>query len=134
MQRKITEVTETVNTDRVTEQPARANTQSAAADAPDKSTLASRIIYLIGGILLALLGIRVLLSLLGANRTNGFADLIYGITYPFVAPFFGLFGYEVEYGQSRLEIETIVAMLVYGLLIYLLVRIVRLGRPDGSAA
>lgn len=68
------------------------------------------------GIIIALLAIRVVLSLLGANRGNAFAELIYGITYPLVNPFFGLFGYEFEYGVARLEIETLVAILVYGLI------------------
>jgi YggT family protein len=90
------------------------------------SNVAERIVYTIGGILITLLALRVLLSLLGANRENGFADLIYGVTYPFVAPFFGLFGYEIEYGVSRFEMETVVAIIVYALLTVLVARLFRL--------
>ncbi len=97
---------------------------------PVYDNIAERIIYIIGGILLTLLALRVLLSLLGANRANGFADFIYGVTYPFVAPFFGLFGYDVQYGVSRLEIETIVAMIVYALLMVVLARIASINRPS----
>lgn len=95
----------------------------------DGSRTAQRIVYYIAGVLVSLLAIRFVLSLLGANRTNGFADLIYGITYPFVAPFFGLFNYEVVYGQgARLEAGTLVAMLVYWLIAVAIVKLIDIGR------
>lgn len=75
-----------------------------------------RIVQYLLGVIESLLALRVVLSMLGANRGNAFAELIYGITYPLVSPFFGLFGYEFQYGVARLEIETLVAMVVYGLL------------------
>ena len=90
-------------------------------------TVVERVIYLVGGILLGLMAIRFLLSLLGANRGNGFADFIYGVTYPFVAPFFGLFNYDVQYGRSRFEFETLVAMVVYALIMVVLARLVTIG-------
>jgi hypothetical protein len=93
----------------------------------DRVNPIERAIYLIGGILLSLLALRVIFALLGANPDNGIADSVYSITYPFVAPFFGLFGYDVQYGVSRLEIETIVAMLVYGLIIWGLAQIAAIG-------
>lgn len=96
---------------------------------PSGATIFERIVYILGGILLTLLGIRVLLSLLGANRENAFADFIYGTTHPFVQPFFGLFNYEIEYGQARFEIETIVAIAFYALVFWLLGRLAGLGRP-----
>jgi len=49
-------------------------------------------IYLVFGILEGLLGIRFVLGLLGANPAAGFAQFIYGITDPLIAPFVGLFG------------------------------------------
>lgn len=91
-------------------------------------TVAQQIISIITSALLALLAIRVVLSLLGANRLNPFAAFIYALSYPFVAPFFGLFGYNPQYGVSRLELETLVAMLVYALVGYGLVRLVGVGR------
>lgn len=87
-----------------------------------------QIVYLLLGILETFLGLRIVLSLLGANEGNGFAQFIYSFSYPFVAPFFGLFGYEFEYGIARLEIETIVAMIVYGLVGWGIVQLTRIGR------
>jgi uncharacterized protein YggT (Ycf19 family) len=86
--------------------------------------LASQILSYLGGVLLSLLAIRFVLSLLGANRGNAFADFIYDITYPFVAPFFGLFGYSVRYGVARFEFETLVAIAIYALLIYAIAKLI----------
>jgi hypothetical protein len=91
---------------------------------------AERIVYYIAGVLLAILAFRFVLSLLGANRNNGFADFIYSFSYPFVAPFFGLFGYEFEYGVSRFEIETLVAMAVYALIAYAIAKMIRIARKE----
>ncbi len=89
-----------------------------------------RVIYYITGVLLTLLAFRFVLSLLGANRENPFADFIFGVSYPFVAPFFGLFGYDVQYGVSRFEIETLVAIAVYALLAYGIVKLIRIVRHE----
>ncbi len=91
---------------------------------------AERVVYFIAGIILTILAFRFVLSLLGANRGNGFADFIYSFSYPFVAPFFGLFGYDVQYGVSRFEIETLVAMAVYALIAYAIAKMIRIARKE----
>lgn len=95
---------------------------------PQASEVIAQIIYFLIGALEALLAIRVILSMLGANRENQFADFMYSLSYPFVAPFFGLFGYQVQYGVARLEIETIVAMIVYAVIGWGLIQLSRIGR------
>jgi cation transport ATPase len=92
--------------------------------------VATRVIWYIAGILLVLLAIRFVLTLLGANESNGFASFIYIVTFPFVAPFFGLFNYEIEYGVSRFEIFTLVAMAVYALVAYGIAQLFNLGRRE----
>src|SRR5688500_18843149 len=52
----------------------------------------TRAIYLLFGLIEALLGIRFVLKALAANAEAGFAQLIYAVTGPLVAPFMGLFG------------------------------------------
>ncbi len=91
-------------------------------------TLVGRIVSLIVGILLTLLAIRFVLSLLGANQDNAFASFIYALTYPFVAPFFGLFNYTAQYGVARFEFETLVAMVVYALVGMVIAKALTLGR------
>ena len=79
-------------------------------------------IYLIFGIIEALLVIRVVLRALGANPTAGFAQFVYGVTAPLLAPFVGLFG-SPQAGGSVLEIHSIVALVVYALGAWLLARL-----------
>lgn len=90
----------------------------------------ARVIWYIAGILLVILAIRFVLVLLGANPYNGFASFIYGISHPFVAPFFGLFGYRLKYGVSRFETFTLVAMAIYALIAYGLVKLVTITKPQ----
>jgi hypothetical protein len=92
-----------------------------------RMTVAERVVYLVGGILLALLTVRFLLSLLGANRGNGFADFIYDTSHPFVASFFGLFNYDETFGKSRFEFETLIAIVVYAIIMAIVARLVTIG-------
>lgn len=87
-------------------------------------TVISRIIWYIAGVLLVLLGLRFIFALLGANPSNGFANFIYSASHPFVSPFFTLFGYSIHYGVSQFEIFTLVAMAIYALIAYGLVKLV----------
>lgn len=84
---------------------------------------AAQIVYVIASIVLSLLAVRLLLALLGANPNNVFANFIYTITQPLVAPFFGLFNYSGTLGVSRFEYETLIAIAVYGLLAWILATI-----------
>ncbi len=87
-----------------------------ADDYASPQTVMARVVWFIAGVILALLGVRFILSLLGANTTNGFANFIYSASHPFVAPFFNLFHYNsIQYGVSRFEVYTLVAMLIYAL-------------------
>lgn len=88
--------------------------------------IAARIVYLLGGIITTLLGLRFVLSLLGANRGNDFANFIYTASHPFVAPFFGLFNYQEQFGVVRFEFETLIAMLFWGFVTWLIVQLIML--------
>lgn len=89
-----------------------------------KYTLAN-IIWFVFGVIMILLGIRFVFALLGANPVNAVANFIYTTSHPFVAPFFGLFHYNVvQTGASRFEIYTLVAILIYGLIAWALTRLV----------
>lgn len=101
-----------------------------AATVDEAPNTAARVVWFITGVLVTLLAFRFILSLLGANRGNAFADLIYTITFPFVAPFFGLFGYQMEYGRARFEIETLVAMAVYALVGYGIIRLMTINKRN----
>jgi len=87
-----------------------------------KRRSASRVvqgIYLVFGVIEALIAMRIVLHALGANPSAGFAQLVYGLTAPLVAPFAGLFGNPQANG-SVLELQSIVALVVYALIAWLL--------------
>ncbi|MFA7287115.1 MAG: hypothetical protein WC052_05635 [Patescibacteria group bacterium] len=79
------------------------------------SSMTARIIWFIASVIMTILALRFVLILLGANRGNTFVDFIYSISYPFARPFFGMFNYDLEYGVSRFELSTLVAIAVYAL-------------------
>ncbi len=82
-------------------------------DSVSSSVLIKRIIYYITGFIVVFLLGRVILQLLAANQGNAFVDFVYTIGGFFAAPFYGIFGYEPSYGDSILEISSIVAIFVY---------------------
>lgn len=89
------------------------------------------IIYFLFGILEVLLGLRVIFHLIGANPDNGFANLIYGLSGPFVALFANLLRNPALSPTAVLEITTIIAMLVYAIVAWLIGRLIwlALSRP-----
>lgn len=82
-----------------------------------------QLVYWIFGLIEGLILIRFVLKALGANPSAGFAQFIYGITAPVVAPFYGLFGNPTAQG-SVLELHSIVALIVYALLAWLIAKLV----------
>jgi hypothetical protein len=87
-------------------------------------------IWYVEGLLLVLLAFRFVLALLGANPANAFANFIYATTFPFVAPFFSLFGYTATYGVAQLEVYTLVAMAVYAIAGWGVVKLITIARWD----
>ena len=71
-----------------------------------------RISWFLVGLLEAVLALRFVLSLLGANERNAFAGAVYGLTALFVGPFRTLFATPAS-GGSSLELYTLVAMLFF---------------------
>ena len=84
---------------------------------------ASQLIWLAAGLLEALLALRIGLKLIGANPANPFAGLLYGVTGVFLVPFVGLTGTPAA-GGFVLEISTVIAMVVYALLAWVIERLV----------
>jgi len=79
-------------------------------------------IYLVFGLIEGLLLIRFVLRALAANPDAGFARAIYGITGVLVSPFNSLFGTPQISSGAALEISTLVALIVYAGIGWLLVR------------
>jgi hypothetical protein len=90
---------------------------------PRVATLkASEIVWLLLILLEGVLALRVLFKLIAVDATNPFAALLYGLTHLFVAPFASLVG-ATEGGGLVLEFSTIIAMMAYLLLGWMLEQI-----------
>lgn len=122
-----------------TQQPGYASTEQMTRDvAAERRIMFSqiiRIIWTILGLLEILLGLRFLLKLIAANGQSGFGSLIYGLSGVFTAPFAGLVTTPVS-GGTVLEVTTLIAMLVYALFFWIVVRAIRIvaDRPSSRSA
>lgn len=89
------------------------------------------IVYFVFGILEVLLVLRLILRLVGANQDNAFVNFIYGLSYPFVALFANLVQNPTLSTSSVLEITTIIAIIVYSIIAWLIGRLIwlALSRP-----
>jgi len=125
-----TTVNETAPTERVVDTDAPATTAVPARN--DGRATAVRVVWFLAGVLLVLLAFRFVFALIGANPANGFANFIYSVSHPFVAPFFSLFSYRLQYGVSRFEIYTLVAMAVYALIAFGIARLLVIDRPRAA--
>lgn len=96
-----------------------------------RASKAEQVIWFVLTVVLTLILIRFVLLLFGARTGVPFVDFWYSLTAPLIKPFAGMFGnldtYN-DYNGMRIELEALVAMLVYGLIGYLLVLAVRLIR------
>ncbi len=94
-----------------------------------KSQTSEYLIYYILGTIEVLLTFRLVLKLMGAGISSGFVSFIYGLTGLFILPFEGIFQRSVSQGietTAVLEPATIVAMVVYALLAWGVVKLVRI--------
>jgi len=94
--------------------------EDAAAAQRSFSYQLTAFLWLMIGALEALLALRFILKLMAANPSNAFARLIYGLSDLFVWPFVGLTATPSAMGIV-VEIPTIIAMVVYAMLGWLVV-------------
>jgi hypothetical protein len=87
----------------------------------------TQIVWYLLGLLEVILAFRFVLKLLGANPGAGFTSFIYGITYPFAAPFLSVFKI-TDVNGSVFEWTTVLAMLVYWLIAWGIVKLFLMGK------
>jgi uncharacterized protein YggT (Ycf19 family) len=84
---------------------------------------AAMITYLVLGVVEALLITRVILKLLAANPGSSFVRFVYTVSAPLVAPFQGIFPTPATQ-NSVLELSSLVAIAVYALIAWGIVRLI----------
>jgi uncharacterized protein YggT (Ycf19 family) len=85
---------------------------------------AIEVCYLTFGIIDALLVIRLVLKLLGANPLAGFSTFVYGLTDIFLAPFKNLLPVVGGSSGAVLEMSVVIAIIVYALIGWALARVI----------
>lgn len=99
-----------------------------------KSTVSSSqtieyLVYFFFGVLEVLLAFRLVFKLMGASMASAFVGLIYGLTGIFITPFEGIFRRGFTQGietTSVLEPSTLVAIIVYAVLAWGIVKLIRI--------
>jgi len=95
----------------------------------DNNSKLRKIVYYILGILEVIFAFRLVFKLLGANPESTFVSLIYTISGAFLTPFSSIFRTAVTKGietKSVLEPATIIAMIVYALIAYGIVKLIKI--------
>ena len=88
----------------------------------------AQIVWFLLGVINTLLGLRLILRAVGANPAAGFTDFIYTITAPLVDPFVNVIR-SARVDTGIIEWYTIVAMIIYSLIAWAIVRLATMARP-----
>lgn len=88
----------------------------------------AQVVWYILAVIEVLLGVRFLLRLLAANPTAGFTKFIYGVSGVFAGPFLAVFRASRAQGNV-FEWSTLLAMAVYALIAYLIVKAIVMSKP-----
>jgi hypothetical protein len=118
---KETITTQEDNTNTVTKTPVKRGATS--------SQTVEYLVYFLFGALEILLAFRLVLKLTGASISSAFVGLIYGITGVFILPFEGIFHRGFAQGvetTSVFEPSTLVAIIVYVVLAWGIVKLIRI--------
>jgi hypothetical protein len=111
------------NAGRVVEQ------RDSTAYRPSGSTLASRVVVAVFGIIQALILVRIVLLLLDAREGNALVATILDASEVFVAPFVGMFQVDaLKSGGSVLDVAAITALIALTLLELVVLAILRIPR------
>lgn len=88
----------------------------------------TQVVWYILGVVEVLLAFRFVLKLLAANPAAGFTSLVYGITYPLMAPFLSVFR-TVRIEGSVFEWTTLLAMFVYFVIAWAIMKLFVMSKP-----
>lgn len=111
-------------------------TRSTDSQASPKSTVVN-IIWYIYGLVAILLVIRFILRLTGANGSAGFVKMTYSITDVLSKPFDAIFGVTTASNgnfTSVFEPSILVAIVVYGLIAWGIIKLININKPRDTSA
>ncbi|MGE5421783.1 MAG: YggT family protein [Ignavibacteriales bacterium] len=101
-----------------------------------ESFTSRRVVYYVLGVLEILLAFRLVFKLLGANPDSGFVSFIYSLSQVFLVPFTTIFSSATTQGietRAFLEPSTMIAMVVYALIAWGIVKLIIIIRKNNEA-
>jgi hypothetical protein len=97
---------------------------------PSGSTLASRVVIVVFGLIQLVIGLRIVLLALDARTGNDLVRAILDISQVFVAPFEGILRTNaLSSGGSTLDVAAVLALIGWTLLELVVLAVVRIARP-----
>ncbi len=108
-------------------------TVSQSTSGAPTGVVAQRVVWYIVGFIIVLLALRVVLLLLGADRSSGFVDFIYSFAGVFAMPFEGIFSTPSYNGKFFLDSASLVAMVIYALVGWGIAKLFTLGSNHPEA-
>ena len=88
----------------------------------------SQIVWTVLWVFEVILGLRFILRMIGANSAAGFTQFVYDLSAPLARPFNNVVASSVS-DNSVIEWATLLAMLIYWLVGYAIVKLFFVGRP-----
>ncbi len=101
-----------------------------------ESFTSKKVVLYVLGVLEALFALRLIFKILGANPGSGFIKAIYAVTHVFLVPFDAIFRSASTEGietVSVLEPGTIIAMIIYALLAWGIIKLMIIIRKNNQA-
>ncbi|MBN2100409.1 YggT family protein [Candidatus Dojkabacteria bacterium] len=90
----------------------------------------AQIFYTILLIIETLISFRFIFKLFGANPDNDIVRLIYDLSYIFVRPFVGILTGDWKIGRFYIDIDAVIALIVYMIIAFVVVEIIKAFRPS----
>jgi len=91
-----------------------------------------QVIWYVLGVIEVVLAARILMEFVDANSNSGFTSFIYSVSAPLVSPFAGVLGITTSLG-SIIEWSAVIAMVVYAIVAFGLVKLFQLIKPTTEA-
>ena len=95
----------------------------------DTARMLRKVVDLVMYLVTAVLGLRFIFRLVGANADNGFVNWIYDTSGEMVSPFRNIFVNPSVDGAGVVDFTALIALVVYGLLALLVVHLIGLWSP-----
>jgi hypothetical protein len=94
----------------------------------------AQILYTILLLIETIISFRFIFKLIRANEDNQLVNFIYEVSGIFIAPFQGILQQNVTIGRFVVDVDAVIALIVYMIVAYVVVEIMRIFSPPRNPA